>query len=95
MAEAMAHLLLCLGQHPKVQEKLLKDNIEGQYFDMVIAESLRLFPLFGIAHRIATNDISLPNGISAFSLSLSLCLPSFVEIKASSKPCVGAWQYRT
>lgn len=81
MAEAMAHLLLCLGQHPKVQEKLVKDNIEGQYFDMVIAESLRLFPLFGIAHRITTNDISLPNGTSSLKSSCP-------------RPCASAWQYR-
>jgi hypothetical protein len=45
------------------QDKLL--GLEGdaqlRYLDHVIAEQLRLFPLFGVAHRITSSDIELPD----------------------------------
>ncbi|WP_308365084.1 MULTISPECIES: cytochrome P450 [unclassified Microbulbifer] len=56
MSEAMAHLTLVVAQHPDCQERLC-DNPDNHYLDDVINESLRLHPLFGIAHRIATETV--------------------------------------
>jgi hypothetical protein len=67
MSEAMAHLLLALAQHPDVQRRLATEPEDDVYADRVIDESLRRYPLFGIAHRITTDEIvvrdaSLPAG---------------------------------
>jgi hypothetical protein len=55
MSEAMAHLLLALAQHPEVAKRIDDDR----YFAHVLDETFRLYPLFGIAHRITTADIEL------------------------------------
>lgn len=57
-SEAMAHLLMVLAHHPEVQARLLAEPDDG-YLDRVMAEALRLYPLFGIAHRISSADIEL------------------------------------
>ncbi|WUL72171.1 cytochrome P450 [Amycolatopsis sp. NBC_00345] len=59
MSEAMAHLLMIIAQHPDVQARLAADPDDDEYLDRVIDEGLRTYPLFGIAHRIATDDIEL------------------------------------
>jgi hypothetical protein len=59
MSEAMAHLLLFLAQDPAVQERLADTLEDDRYLDRIITESLRVHPLFGIAHRITTDDITL------------------------------------
>jgi hypothetical protein len=59
MSEAMAHLLLFLAQDPAVQERLADTLDDDRYLDRIITESLRVHPLFGIAHRITTEDITL------------------------------------
>lgn len=57
MSEAMAHLLMVLAQHPGVQDDAR--DAGDRHLDHVIAETMRLYPLFGIAHRITTGDIEL------------------------------------
>jgi hypothetical protein len=56
MSEAMTHLLLVLAEHPDVATRLAGDD---RYFGHVLDETMRLYPLFGIAHRITTGDIAL------------------------------------
>ncbi|MBW4718750.1 cytochrome P450 [Saccharothrix sp. SC076] len=59
MSEAMAHLLLALAQHPEVAARLAADPDDDRYFTHVLDETMRRYPLFGIAHRITTADIVL------------------------------------
>ncbi len=59
MSEAMAHLLLALAQHPSVATRLAEHPTDDRYFAHVLDETFRLYPLFGIAHRITTADITL------------------------------------
>jgi Cytochrome P450 len=72
MSEAMAHLLMVLATHPDVQRRLRdtphdRDSPDGDdgrvdddgYLDRVIDETLRVYPLFGVAHRVTTGDIAL------------------------------------
>lgn len=56
MSDAMVHVLLALAQHPDVAARLAGDD---RYFAHVLDETMRLYPLFGIAHRITTGDITL------------------------------------
>lgn len=71
MSEAMAHLLMVIAQHPRVQERLVADPEDDEYLDRVIDEGLRTYPLFGIAHRITTGDIELgPAKITAGTVLL-------------------------
>jgi len=62
MSEAMVHLLMVLAQYPEVQAKLARELENEQQLDRVITETLRLYPLFGIAHRITSADIVLEKG---------------------------------
>jgi hypothetical protein len=63
MSEAMAHLLLVLAEHRDVQRRLATAGPgDDRYLDNVMNETLRLYPLFGVAHRIATDDIALGDG---------------------------------
>jgi hypothetical protein len=60
MSEAMAHLMFTLAQHLDVQQRMSVWPVDRRLYDHAIDESLRLFPLFGIAHRIATAPIEMP-----------------------------------
>ena len=53
ISEAMAHLCVTLAQHSFGDKKT---NL-----DAFISEMFRVFPLFGIAHRITSQDIKMPN----------------------------------
>ncbi|CAL9280230.1 cytochrome P450 [Streptomyces sp. SudanB182_2057] len=59
MSEATAHLLLALAQHPDVQERVAASPDDDRYLTQVMNETFRLYPLFGVAHRITTADITL------------------------------------
>jgi hypothetical protein len=62
MSEAMAHLLMAIAQHPDVQAKLASNLEDDRYFDHAIAETFRVYPLFGISHRVASADIPVKDG---------------------------------
>ncbi|MDN3353667.1 cytochrome P450 [Actinomadura sp. DC4] len=57
MSEAMTHLLLAIAQHPELQRRLAADPGDEAYLDRVVEESMRRYPLFGIAHRITSAEI--------------------------------------
>lgn len=63
MSEAMAHLLLAIAERPELQKELRKAAQaapeDAGLLDRVIDETLRVYPLFGVAHRITTADIAL------------------------------------
>ena len=73
MSEAMAHLLLDVAQNPAVQQRLaavVDDDgpAADALLDRVIDETLRVHPLFGVAHRVTsapievTPEVTLPAG---------------------------------
>lgn len=55
-SEAMAHLLMVLARHREWQPRVVADP---RLLDHVMAEALRLYPLFGVAHRITSADIEV------------------------------------
>lgn len=55
-SDAAAHLLLVLARHPDVQERV---RAGGPDLDRLMDETLRLYPLFGIAHRVTSADIAV------------------------------------
>jgi hypothetical protein len=59
MSEAMVHLLMVIAQHPDIQSRLTANSKDDAFLDRVIAETLRLYPLFGISHRITSGDIAV------------------------------------
>jgi hypothetical protein len=70
MSEAMAHLLLAVAQHPAVQQRLRARPGDADYADDVINEAMRVWPLFGVAHRITTAGIDVRPPIAAGSVLL-------------------------
>ena len=61
MSEAMAHVLLAVARHPRVRREL-GPTPDDAALDRVIDETLRVYPLFGVAHRITSAPIALPSG---------------------------------
>jgi hypothetical protein len=59
MSEATAHLMLVIAQHADVQAKLAESPGDHEYLDRVITEALRVYPLFGVSHRITSAPIAL------------------------------------
>jgi hypothetical protein len=64
LAEGMAHISLALAQHPEVMQKLQNNPDDDVYLSHVITEVLRVWPLFGIAHRISTDDIHISDSVT-------------------------------
>ena len=62
MSEATAHVLLAIAERPAVQRDLLSTLDEDGPLDRVIDETLRVHPLFGVAHRITSAPITLDDG---------------------------------
>ncbi|WP_433894762.1 cytochrome P450 [Streptomyces sp. CA-111067] len=62
MSEAMAHLLLVLAQRADLQQRLAEHPDDDRDLGNVMNETLRMYPLFGIAHRITSGDIDLGDG---------------------------------
>jgi cytochrome P450 len=60
MSEALTHLTIAAAQHPSCWERLAASS-DDDYLDLVITESLRAWPLFGVAHRITDREIQLPS----------------------------------
>ncbi|HEX4788099.1 MAG TPA: cytochrome P450, partial [Actinospica sp.] len=54
-----AHLLLALAARPELQRRLREAPQDTDLLDRVIDETLRVYPLFGVAHRITSAEIAL------------------------------------
>jgi hypothetical protein len=72
MSEAMAHLLLVLATEQDVQRRLAARPQDDHDLGNVMNETLRMYPLFGIAHRITSADIDLGGG-AAYPAGTVLC----------------------
>ena len=59
MSEAMAHLLLAVAARPEVHRRLRTEPDDEAYLGRVIDEALRVYPLFGVAHRITSDEIAV------------------------------------
>lgn len=59
MSEAMTHLMLIIAQHDDVQARLAAEPENDDYIHGVMNEGFRIFPLFGISHRITSGDIAV------------------------------------
>ncbi|MDQ7911422.1 cytochrome P450 [Phytohabitans sp. ZYX-F-186] len=64
MSEAMAHLLLAIAQHPHVHGRLAAALDDDATLDRVIDETLRVHPLFGVAHRITSAPIRVDDRVT-------------------------------
>ena len=63
MSEAMAHLLMAIAARPEIQQQLRSEPRDSGYLDRIIDETLRVYPLFGVAHRITSRDIALDGAV--------------------------------
>jgi hypothetical protein len=57
--EGVAHVLMALAQHPDIQARVADPGADPQEVDRAIDETLRVYPLFGISHRITTAPIAI------------------------------------
>jgi hypothetical protein len=80
MSEAMAHLVFTLAQHPDVQESMSVSPADRRLYDHAIDETLRLYPLFGIAHRIATGPIEFAGKTIAAGSVVCFNYPAFHQL---------------
>ena len=73
MSEAMAHILLALAKNHEWQERYREEPTREAFVQSLIKEAFRLYPLFGISHRILQADIPLSAG-GALSAGTVICL---------------------
>jgi hypothetical protein len=94
-SEATAHLLMVLAADGSLQRAAHEDGALDRLFE----ETLRRFPLFGVAHRITTDALTLPTG-SVIPSGSVLCFnyPAFHRSGghipfgvAANRPCP-AWR---
>jgi cytochrome P450 len=64
MSDAMTHVLMALAQHDPVRQRLAANPDNDRFLGHVIDETLRQYPLFGVAHRITSADIDVDEGTS-------------------------------
>jgi hypothetical protein len=50
---------MAIAQHEDVQARLAANLQDDHYLDRVITETLRVYPLFGVSHRITSADIEV------------------------------------
>ena len=97
MSEAMVHFLMVLAKHQDVQQRL-RQGSEEAYLNQVLTETMRLYPLFGIAHRITSADIVLENGVTVAKGSV-LCFnyPDYHRSGYESPECFDPdrWERRS
>jgi Cytochrome P450 len=60
MSEAMAHVLLCAAAYPPARSQVDDDDA----LDRLIDETLRVHPLFGVAHRITSAPIVVDDRVT-------------------------------
>jgi Cytochrome P450 len=77
MSEAMAHLLMVIATNPEIQQQLRDDPADTELLDRVIDETLRVYPLFGVAHRITSRDIATDGGAIPGGSVLLFNYPAF------------------
>ena len=77
MSEATAHLLLVLAARPDLQRRLREEPQDTGLLDRVIDETLRVYPLFGVAHRITSADIALGEAVIPAGSVLLFNYPAF------------------
>jgi Cytochrome P450 len=75
-AEAMAHVLLALATHPEVQRRVVAESGD-ELLGRVVEETLRCYPLFGIAHRITSAEIPLGERVIPAGSVLCFNYPEF------------------
>ena len=77
MSEAMAHLLMVIAARPGLQEQLRAAPQDTAFLDRVIDETLRVYPLFGVAHRITSSEIALGSAVIPGGSVLLFNYPAF------------------
>jgi hypothetical protein len=73
LSEALAHVLFAVAQRPALQAELAQGGFADAPLAAVVKETFRLYPLFGVSHRILLGDIELADG-RAFAAGTVLCL---------------------
>lgn len=59
MCDAMSHLLMTLAKNTVLQKRMRRSKGSRELYHYFINETFRLFPLFGIAHRIVLDDFTI------------------------------------